>query len=224
MAKEKASKKPVKEPDKIIDMPQSASGASFIRKKRISLIVGLTAVIAVLGLLYYYRGLFVVAIVNGQPISRIAVIKDLEKLGGSQTLNSHVTKLLILQEAKKKNISVSQNEMDAEIKKNEASLKKQKQSLDEALLSRGMTKNELLDQIRMQKIIEKLMGNDVKVTEKEIADYIEQNKAILEKEQDESALKAQVSDELKQQKLNAKFQSWLENVQKNAKITYFVSY
>ena len=48
------------------------------------------------------RGLFVVALVNGEPISRIEVIKALEKQGGKATLDSLVTKKLIAQEARSK--------------------------------------------------------------------------------------------------------------------------
>ena len=42
--------------------------------------------IILIGLLYYNRSLFIVALVNGQPISRIAVVQELEKRNGKQAL------------------------------------------------------------------------------------------------------------------------------------------
>ena len=57
-------------------------------------------IILIAAILFYFKGLFVVALVNGVPITRIAVINELEKQGGKQTLSSLVNQTLILQEAK----------------------------------------------------------------------------------------------------------------------------
>lgn len=227
MVKKKTTRKPVKtdEDMELDSMPaKSSANTSFVKTKRNSLIIGSLVVLLALGLLYYYRGVFVAAIVNGEPISRMAVVKDLEKQGGRQTLDSHVTKVLILQEAKKKNVTVAQSEIDGEIKKIDDSLKVQKQTLDAVLMQRGMSREELVDQIRVQKMIEKLVGKDIEVTDKEVTDYITQNQEAMGPIEDQAATEKQVKDQLKQQKLNEKFQSYLENLQKNAKISYFVGY
>jgi len=176
------------------------------------------------GLLYYFRSLFVVATVNGEPISRISMVQELEKQGGKQALNSIVTKTLVQQEARKQNVTVSQDEINAELKKIEDNLKKQGQNLEQVLQIQGLTKSGLEEQIRLQKLVEKMVGKEVKITDKEIDDYIEKNKASYPEGTDLKKERPTISEQLKQQKLSEKIQSWLEKLQKDAKIDYLVNY
>ncbi|MDP2628319.1 MAG: hypothetical protein Q8P15_00280, partial [Nanoarchaeota archaeon] len=90
-------------------------------------------IIVVAVLAFSLKGLFVAALVNGQPITRLSVIGELEKQGGQQTLASLVNQALIFQEAKRKNVEVSQKEIDEEAKKIEEVLKQQGQDLNTAL-------------------------------------------------------------------------------------------
>ena len=87
-----------------------------------------TAVIAVAilllgGLGYYYKNLLVVATVNGSPISRWSVLSQLEASSGKSVLDSIITKKLIEDEASSKNVSVSAEDIDGEIKIIEERLK-----------------------------------------------------------------------------------------------------
>jgi parvulin-like peptidyl-prolyl isomerase len=173
---------------------------------------------------FYLKGLFIAAFVNGEPITRIAVIKELEKQGGKQTLSSLVNQALILQEAKKKNIEVSQKEVDDAAKKIEDSLKTQGQSLNTALAMQGMTKQDLLMQLKLRSMVEKLLADKIGVTDKEITDYIEKNKDTLPTTSTADELKKSVGEQLKQQKMASASQAWLDGLTKNAKINYFVSY
>ena len=91
------------------------------------------------GLLYAFRSLFVAAMVNGQPISRVSLVRELEKQNGKQALNSLVTKTLIYQEARKQNVSVSDDEINGEMKKIEDNLQQQGQRLDQHLSDRYNT-------------------------------------------------------------------------------------
>jgi len=222
-------KKPVKKKEKIAVLKEenfvqqlSSKKNSLSPKKSIKkyVLISLVLIIAVF-LLYYFKGLFITAVVNGEPISRIALIQELEKQYGKQTLSSLVTKTLILQEAKKQNVSVSNQDIDSEIKKIEDNLSKQGQTLDQALLFQGMTKENLIDQIKTQKLIEKMLGKDIKISNKEIDDYIEQNKENLPADKSGEEMKTLAKQQLTQKKLVEKYQSWIGNLQKNAKISYF---
>lgn len=194
-----------------------------VRMKR-SYMLGVLGIIILLGLLYLLRGWFVVAIVNGQPISRMSVIRDLEKQSGKQILNSHITRALIFQEARKQNITISDDEVNTEMKKYDENFKKQGQSLDQVLTLQGMTRKDLEDQIKIQKMIEKMLGKDVKIADKEIDDYIEKNKESLPENAKPEELRANVKQQLFQQKLNEKVRVWIEDLQKKAQIMYFVQY
>lgn len=184
----------------------------------------LIAILVVIGILYNFKSLFIVATVNGEPISRISIVKELEKQGGKQTLNSLITKTLVLQEAKKQNVTVSNDEVNNELKKVEDSVSKRGQKLDDVLSLQGTTRLEFIGQIRMQKMVEKMIGKDIKVTDKEIDDYMEKNKEFIQEGTDSADLRNNVKEQLNQQKLGDKFQKWLSDLQKNAKINYFVNY
>jgi foldase protein PrsA len=182
------------------------------------IIVFLAAVVFLL------KGFFVAALVNGQPITRLSLIAELEKQGGKQTLASLVNQTLILQEAKKKNIEVSQEEIDTQAKQIEDSLKQQGQDLNTALAMQGLTKKDFMMQLKLRSLVEKLLADKIEVTDKEVAEYIEKNQETLPENLKEDEIKKGVREQLKQQKLASKSQEWLTNLQKNAKINYFVNY
>jgi parvulin-like peptidyl-prolyl isomerase len=181
-------------------------------------------IIALILAAFYLKGLFIVALINGEPISRLTIVQELEKQGGKQALSSLVNQTLILQEAKKKNVQVIQAEIDKAEKKIEDSLKAQGQSLDTALTMQGMTRKDLALQLKLRSLVEKLLADKIKVTEKEIADYIEKNKDTFPTTLTSDQIKTSVEEQLKQQKLASESQTWIEGLKKNAKINYFVNY
>ncbi|MFA6004922.1 MAG: SurA N-terminal domain-containing protein [Patescibacteria group bacterium] len=186
-------------------------------------IVGAVVVVVLVGALFF-KNLFVVALVNGQPVSRIALIQELERLGGKQALNSLVTKTLIEQEASKKGVKVTDVEINKAVTDLTASLKKQGQDLDKLLVAQGMTKATLIEQMRVQKVVEKLFDKQAVVSDKDVTDYLEKNKESLPEGQDPATLRDSVKDQLKQQKLSEVFQTWVQASEKNAKISYFINF
>jgi len=216
------TKKITKAPSAVTSFDAAKSGFP-VRLKKSYLLWGIGVIVLIL-ILYLSRSLLIAATVNGQPISRIAVIRELERQGGKQALNAIVTKNLILQEAKKQGVTVSQEDIDKELKRIEENIKRQGQTLDQALMLQGMTKENLVDQIRLQKMIEKIVGKDIKVADKEVDDYIAKNQESLPQDQERKVLGAQVKDQLRQQKLNEKVNAWIESLRKNAKISSFVFY
>lgn len=219
-----AKKATVKSAPKVVEVTpkvESSKKATSLNKSQIVLAV----VIVLLGVgLYFFRSLFVAAVVNGQPISRWSVIKETEKQAGKQTLSNLVRNSLIEQEAKKQNVTVSDKEINDEITKLEGNLSKQGQKLDQVLSVQGMTKDDLRHLIRLDKLVAKMVGKDVTVSDKEVADYMDKNKDMLPADQDQEALKKQVKDRLQQQKTSDKVKAWLEDLQTKAKVIYFVQY
>lgn len=221
-----APKKPtakVSAPVKTVEKTQSVQPKAPIKVKKsyVLLVLG----ILVLGaLLYFLRGLFVAAVVNGQPISRLEVVSQTEKQAGKQALSTLVRNSLIEQEAKKNNVSVSDKEVSEEIKKLEGTLSKQGQKLDQVLQVQGMTREDLNKLIKLDKLVAKMVGKDVKVTDKEVDEYIEKNKDLLPKDQDPKTFRQGVAEQLKQQKTNEKVKTWLEDLQNKSKVIYFVQY
>lgn len=221
-----ATKKTIKKTPKAPTMPvplviENSSVKDKLKQPRV--FIPLLIIVLILTA-FFLRSLFVAALVNGQPIARFSVIKELEKQSGKQALSALVNQVLISQEVKKKNIQVSQKELDSEVKKIEDSLKQQGQNLDTALAAQGMTKQDLFMQMNLRISVEKLLADKIKVTDKEVADYIEKNKDTFPAEMKEAEIKKAVGDQLKQQKLAKESQGFLEGLQKSAKINYFVNY
>ncbi len=196
-------------------------------KKSIKISIKTASIVAVLiilgALAYVYKGLFIAATIDGSPISRLTIIKKLEKASGKSLLESLIVEKLIQNEANAKKIVVSNDEIDAEFKKIEGQVSMQGGTLDEALSKQGMTRNDLKKQIILNKEIEKLLGDKINVTDEEIGQYIKDNKISIPNGQ-EAAIRDQIKDGLRNQKLNAQAQSLIAQLKSKAKIQYFVNY
>ncbi|OGM03827.1 hypothetical protein A3E15_01475 [Candidatus Woesebacteria bacterium RIFCSPHIGHO2_12_FULL_42_9] len=193
---------------------------SFDKKKAILI----AAVLGVAALGYLGRGLFVVALVNGTPISRLAVVRELEKQGGSETLDNLVVKSLIFQEARKKGVTVSQEELDQELSRINDIVSKQGMTLDEALALQNQSKNDLIEQIKIQKTVERILADKIAVTEEEVNDYFDKNKELFDDGAKLEDVSGEIRNQLAQTKLSSAYQSWITDLKASASINYFVTF
>jgi len=195
---------------------------SLKKKNRAPLLIIVILVLVILtGGLYYFKNQFISATVNGQPIWRLSLIRELEKQSGEATLESLVTKSLILQEAKKQKVTISQEEIDQKVKELEDNFISQGQNLDELLEAQNMTRDQLEEQIEVQLIIEKIVSQDAEVTDEEVADYFEANTDYFPEGSDLESVKEEIRQQLQQQKSSDLVQSWLDSLRDSAQINYF---
>ena len=180
-------------------------------------------VILVLGLLYLGKSLIFAAWVNGRPVYRFSLIRELEKQGGKQVLEGLVEKALINSEAKKNKVKVEPSEIEAEIKNIEKMVSDQGLSLDEALKFRNQTRTDLVDQIKIQKLVEKLLSSKIAITDTELKDYFNKNKSLFGQNPVFDKVKDQVKNQVFQQKLSEEFNTWVTDLKSKAKILYFVN-
>jgi len=183
----------------------------------------IAVIIILAALVYYYKGLFIAATINGSPITRLAVIKELEKASGKQVLDSLITKKLINNEAIKKGISITSEEVDAEIKTIEDQIKAQGQTLEQALATKNMKLEDLKQQILTRKTLEKILADKLQVTEDEITKFITDNNVAIPQGQEE-AYRTQIIAQLKQQKLNTEAETLITSLRSGATIKYFTNY
>lgn len=184
------------------------SGNKFVFKAVI-FVVG----VSLLGFLFFK--FFLVASVNGKLINRFTVVRELEKQGGRNVTRSLILKSLINQEAKKRKITVSKKELDAEIKRVEANAEAQGATLDLLLKQQGVSRKELEEQLTLQLLVSKMIDNKVDVSDKEVEEYLAY---------DQNATKEQAKEAVKQGKLQDRMTSFLTNLETNAKIKYFFQY
>lgn len=220
-AAKKATKKVIPQEQPVVKTIASKPQFNFKQNIRNPKYYVPAIIIVLLILAYIFKGQFITAMVNGQPIFRAQYVSALEAKDGKTVLDSLVVQTLINQEAAKKHVSVSQSELNTDTKQIEDNLTKQGQNLNQLLAAQGMTRTDFEDQLKTQKLIEKLIGNNITVSDKEIQDYMNQNKDSLPQGVSDADLKNQVKQQLYQQKLSDKAQAWIQDLQQQAKISYF---
>lgn len=199
------------------------AGATMNRSRMIKIAIIAAVVIVVLGLLYSFKSVFVAAIVDGHPISRYTVVKELERASGKDTLDTLIDKQLINNAAKAKNITVSDEDINGEMKKFEDQFSAGGQNLDDALKAENLTREDLKKQIFIRKEIEKLIGDGANISDEEVTAYMTESKVTPPAGQ-EDAIKGQIKDQLRQQKLAELSTNLLKDLRSKAKIRNFVDY
>lgn len=182
------------------------------------------AVLAIAAIIYFGKGFVVAAMVNNQPVSRLGILAELEKTQGRKILDQKINEILILQEGRNNNLQINEQDIADRVGKIEEQVKQQGQSLDDALKTAGMTKEELNDQVRMELIVEKILGDKVQITDEEIKTSFDENKAYYPEGTTLDTAKEDIRESLRQQKLSTEFTTWIQDLKNKAKINYFVSY
>ena len=175
-----------------------------------------------LGVVLYTQGFVVVAKVNGESISRLSIISELEDQAGAAVLDSMISDILIEQAATEADVTVTEAEVATEIAAIESQITAQGGTLEEVLVQQGLDRESLTKQIRTQKILEALLSSDIEVTEEEIDVFLEANGPIPEGQ--EEAARAQVAEQLKSQKFSTAAQSYVTGLRTQANIQYLVDY
>ncbi len=203
--------------------PVVSDNSSSPSQQKIPLSGFLAAIIVVIVILLlgYFRNQFIVATVNGEPITRIQLLLDLEKKQGKADLDNLVTEKLVMQEAAKRKIIVTDSDVNSEISKIETNLKSQGQNLDMLLAQQNLTRSDLKQQIKVQVMLKKMV-KPVTVSEKEINDYLDQNKASIPQGTDPATLTKQVGQQIQQQKQGQEVQALIAELQQKAKINYLL--
>lgn len=186
---------------------------SFSLIKNIIIVLVILAVV----LLWKFKGYFIVASINGQPVSRWELNDRLIKQFGTQTIETIVNERLILAAARQKGVFISTNEIDNRIKDIETRLQGNA-TLNEALQSQGLTMPAFRRQIELQLSIEKLFETEATVSANEIDDYLTTNKSLYQDATDTAKLRQEIEASLKQQKIGEKFEPWLTDLRKNANV------
>jgi hypothetical protein len=181
-------------------------------------------VIILVGLAYIFRGTYLAALVNGQPISRIKIMREAEKAQGRQILEQVVLEELVKQKAREEGIQISQELVDSQLDEIKKNVSDQGQDFEQLLSLQGMTEEELRYQIRLQLMIEQLVNVDASVSQEEIDQYLEENKDFLPEEATEEELQQMAQQQLQSQKQNEQYQEWIQKLQDDANINYFVGY
>lgn len=181
----------------------------------------LVAVLLLALLFWKFKGYFIAATVNGQPISRFELNDQLVRRFGQQILDNIVGERLILAAVRQKGIFITDSEIDSKVKQIEDKLKG-KATLSEALTTQGLTMPMFRRQLEIQTSVEKLFDKEASVSSQDIDDYYSKNTSLYKNATDTASVKEEIKSLLKQQKTNDLFEKWFSEMRKNAKIVKFL--
>ncbi len=190
---------------------------AFLSVKNIIIIVLLLLAV----LFWKFKGYFIVATVNGQPISRFELTGDLIKRFGAQSLDNIINERLILGATRQKGIFVTDDDISARTKDIEKKLQGTT-TLKDALLAQGLSESDFNKQLEIQIAIEKMFDKESTVSPSEIKDYTSQNQAVYKSATDPAAVNKEVESILHQQKVRDLFDKWFGDVRKNASIKKYL--
>lgn len=185
--------------------------------------VGVTLLLIVT-VLYFGRGVYLAAVVDGRPITRFEVIRELEKQSGQETLDNLVSRTLLFQEAQRRGVQISNEVIQEEIRQIESIVESQGTNLDAELSLRGQTRSDLEENIKIQKTIEELLKEDISFSDEELRTYYDENQSFFGEESSYEDLKEDIREQLMQEKLQQEFGLLLEELRSQSNIYYIVDY
>lgn len=140
------------------------------------LVIALVAAIAKPGFLFGTGSKDVVATINGEAITKEELYNKLVEKNGQQTLDVLITNKIVDMELKKKNVQVTDGDINNEMQKLVEAYGGQ-DALNQVLANYGYTISDMKQDIKMNLSATKLIGDTIKVTEDDMKKYFEENKA-----------------------------------------------
>ncbi|HOS88809.1 MAG TPA: SurA N-terminal domain-containing protein [bacterium] len=219
LKEEESTKAPVKNIEEIKEEPkeEKTKKESWFKKNK-TLVTSLIIVMIAFLAGFFVKNNLISAMVNGKPIWKKELVKEMETYYGESVLNSIIEGELIKQEAEKRGIKATEEEVSNQIKMIEDSMKSQGQDLQQALKESGMTIEDLRENYKMNILIEKLLADKITVTDEDIQKYIEENKDSFPEGTDMEQIKSLVEEGLKQEKMSTEYQSFINGLKEKADI------
>ncbi|MBI2611755.1 SurA N-terminal domain-containing protein [Candidatus Gottesmanbacteria bacterium] len=213
MPRKKSVKQEILSPT--VQSAEVVSPLQKLRQKRTPILLALLLVI--LALIYFKTNLINIVTVDGNPITRWELEKELNTKFADQTLDTLISEKIILNQAKKEGITVNQNEIDNRIAEIEKRLQGQL-TLEDALKAQGLNQDSFRKQIEIQLVIDKMFTKDATVSQAEIDEYISQNQDFLTSSTEPAKLREDVYETLKQQKIGDLFDKWFTEIRQKVNI------
>lgn len=176
--------------------------------------------IAVFFLGFKFKGLVLVARVNGQPIYSWQFTRNLWDKYSSQALEELILKQLVLQEAQEKQVTNTPEEVETEIEKIKTEIGGQA-LLDQYLQEQGISYSNFKEEVKYRLLIQKIIEKGITITEAEIAAFIRNYGAQLQAT-DAAAQKEEAKEALKSQKVLEAYNLFFTELRQKAQIENFL--
>ena len=193
----------------------------FSAKQFIKGFLLMSFLLAIILVLYLLLRVAVLGWADGRPVTRLEYYQRLESMYGQGLKQKLVTSLLLQSEAKKRQVSVSDEEVAERVKQTE-NYYGGKEQFEQSLAQSGQTREEYIKGTKELLLVDAIFGKEIKITDQELLEYAQKNKErlggdetinLLSKEGTESAqLKGQLTIQLKEQKISEAYQEWIKTV------------
>ncbi|KKU14397.1 MAG: Foldase protein PrsA [Microgenomates group bacterium GW2011_GWC2_45_8] len=207
----------------IIETPITTSSpvGSPVQKSMNPKILRGALIIILIALLTYKLGPWLVpTIVDNKLVTRFSLWSRLEKTYGTQTLDDLVNEKILDAAIAKAGIKIEQKKIDEQIAKLETQFK-DAGGLDEALKQRGLTRPDLVKQVKTQLEVEELLSDKITLTDAEIQKEFSDNEKTLYTGKKLEEVSESIQTQLKDAKLRDAFLAWFAEVKKTAKVKSF---
>ena len=171
--------------------------------------------VVLFSLFWFKKSIFLAGTINGRLVTTPQFYSKLAQSNGEEVFDAIVRETLIKQEAAKKGLEASTDDIDKKLKALEDRLGG-KENLDLAISQNNTNLKELKEQISLQILVEKLLEDKVNVTDKEIKEYKTGNKASTVGMSDD-----EIREIIKSNKLNEEFTVWYQDLKSKASISTF---
>lgn len=196
-----------------MDSRESSPKSRVITRKYLYAVAG---VVVLIGLLFIASRFWVIAWVDNKPVTKFELYSLLEKRDQGKTREELITQKLLESEGQKQRQSVSDAEVQAEVKKVEEQQGGAEQ-LKQVLAANGTTYEDFQKLVKRQLLIQKLFGGGINITDADVDKYMSDNKdalppAVLQHPESSEAakLKDSVREQLKWSKISENYQKWIQ--------------
>lgn len=116
-----------------------------------------------------------IAIVGGKPITESQLVAELYNQYGDAVLRAMMVRQAIQLEAEASELHISQDELDSELAKSADGYDSEEQYFAVMEEQLGLSKKQLLEEIRYRLLMEKITIRDIAITDGEVERYIEEH-------------------------------------------------
>jgi len=146
----------------------------FASKKTL-VILAILAVVAIAVFIFLSTRSEVVAKVGSESLTKDDLYTFFVEQNGEAALDTLITKNLIKQEVEKENITVTSEEIDAELQELIDSYGGE-ETFEQQLTASGLTQEDIKEDIEVNLQIEKILEPQIEITEEEMQTYFDENK------------------------------------------------
>ena len=172
----------------------------------------------------YKKGVVAPVFINGQPVTFGEILKLVQDRGGPKNaLDRLIVEKIVEFEAKKRNIVVKKEEIEAEILRTERKALENGKTLTQLLKESDQTIEDLEKNVKLRITIYKIIAKDVDVTEEEIDAEINRNKDLY-KGREQEQIRQEVKELLLPQKYEQLYESYYVEAKANTNFDFFIRF